>query len=353
MKREYKSSDYNWVFDTDTGLFARWGEDFPSNPTYSRIGPEILDIEVSTICNNGCPFCYKSNTSKGKYMTFDTFKNIVDKMDRNLTQIALGIGDVDYDISTLKNILEYSRSKNIIPNITINGNSLTPEIISILTSLCGAISVSNYDVNTTIEVVNKLSVDYKHPQINIHQLVAYETFFQTVEIMAMIKEGKMPNLNALIFLSLKPKGDRNSFKSYKDMKQYELLLIFIDELLKEKPKTKIGFDSCFAPILLSLTGDRFKESIEPCESALFSSYVNVEGDFYPCSFTENTKGWEKGLSVLDCKDFLEEIWFDTKVEAWREHLITTSKIRCTSCSSKELCRLCLAFPIINLCREIL
>ena len=43
--------------------------------------------------------------------------------------------------------------------------------------------------------------------------------------------------------------------------------------------------------------EKLKTFAEPCESTLFSSYIDVNGDFYPCSFAENTKGWETGISV--------------------------------------------------------
>ena len=38
---------------------------------------EILDIEISTICNKRCSFCYKSNTDKGENMTLDTYKETI------------------------------------------------------------------------------------------------------------------------------------------------------------------------------------------------------------------------------------------------------------------------------------
>jgi hypothetical protein len=59
-----------------------WGE---CEDSYSPHGPFLLDIEVTDICdgigNHGpCKFCYKSNTLKGNYMTFDVYKNIFDKL---------------------------------------------------------------------------------------------------------------------------------------------------------------------------------------------------------------------------------------------------------------------------------
>jgi hypothetical protein len=48
---------YNYIFNTKTGLFIRWGKSTNDDPILSPLGPEILDIEVSTICSHQCPWC--------------------------------------------------------------------------------------------------------------------------------------------------------------------------------------------------------------------------------------------------------------------------------------------------------
>ena len=95
--RTCKSDDYNWIFSTDTGKFLRYGKTPEDDPVLAPM-PEILDIEISTICHQCCTFCYKSNTSIGKNMTLDAFKDIFGKFDSNLTQIAFGVGDINKPI---------------------------------------------------------------------------------------------------------------------------------------------------------------------------------------------------------------------------------------------------------------
>ena len=92
-KKIFRSEHYNYNFDKETGFFARWGKTLEDDPEFCPYGPEILDIEVSTVCHQGCSFCYKSNTSKGLNMSLETFKKIFNLMPRTLTQIAFGIGD--------------------------------------------------------------------------------------------------------------------------------------------------------------------------------------------------------------------------------------------------------------------
>ena len=91
MIKQVRTPDYNYDFNTETGEFSRWGREKKYDPSYSPIGPEIADIEISTICHgiNGipCGHCYKSNSGIGKNMTSDEFKNIFHKINKNVIYI--------------------------------------------------------------------------------------------------------------------------------------------------------------------------------------------------------------------------------------------------------------------------
>src|SRR5574343_19974 len=92
-KWKYLRSEFlNYNFNKETGFLQRWGKTHDDDPVYAPF-PEILDIEVTSICNGpankNCSFCYKANTTKGYNMPLDDFKNIIDKMPF-LTQVALG-----------------------------------------------------------------------------------------------------------------------------------------------------------------------------------------------------------------------------------------------------------------------
>ena len=87
----------------------------------------------------------------------------------------------------------------------------------------------------------------------------------------------------------------------------------------------IGFDSCSAPLFLhSVKGHpnfkKFEMVCEACESSLFSSYINVDGVYFPCSFTEGEKFL--GVDVVNCKNFLKDVWFDKGTKQFRDLLTT-------------------------------
>ena len=335
------SLNYNYIFNKQTGFFARWGKTKEDDPNYSPFGPEILDIEVSEICNMGCTFCYKSNVAQGNNMSLDTFASIFSKMPKTLTQIAFGIGDIDGNPDLWK-ILKYTRDHKVIPNITINGTRMRDEYYTNLSQLCGAVAVSNYGKNICYGAVQKLN-EYKLKkgstlkQVNIHQLLSKETLNQCWDVIHdMESDDRLRDLNAVVFLLMKPKGNRNHFNMLKDSFEYKKLVSYaLDHNLP------IGFDSCSAPSFLRSVKDRseykqLEQNAEPCESTLFSLYVDVNGIAWPCSFSEGEPGIE-GIDILNINNFMEEVWEAGPMVEFREKLFKSEKdFGCRQCPLFDL-----------------
>lgn len=140
------SENYNYIFQKTDGRFARWGRTKEEDPSFSPFGPELLDLEISSggDCLGRCSFCYKGNGKHGaptKNLTLDEFKRILDGMPRTLTQIAFGIMNISTNPDFFA-MMEYSRSKGVIPNYTCHGLDVTPEIAERTAKLCGAVAVS-------------------------------------------------------------------------------------------------------------------------------------------------------------------------------------------------------------------
>jgi hypothetical protein len=324
-----RSANYNYVFNCKTGFFARFGENKSDDPLFSPYGPEILDIEVSTIChginNTPCKFCYKGNSGIGKNMTLSEFQTIFLKMPKTLTQVAFGIGDIDsnpdlYDMFRFCRENDYNK---VVPNVTINGWNLGRDDARVLSELCGAIAVSRYlPVDSCYNSVKTLT-DFGMTQVNLHVLLSNETYDDCVHtIIDAKKDVRLKNLNAVVFLMLKPHGRGVKYNKVSSFDKYKKLIDFA-----EKEKVRIGFDSCSALSFLNAVKDhekfeRFKMLSEPCESSLFSSYINVSGDYFPCSFCEGEFGWENGISVISdkVKDFTE-VWLSDRVIEFRKKLL--------------------------------
>jgi SAM-dependent methyltransferase len=179
--RTCRSEGYNFIFNKTNGNFARWGKTLEDDPQVAPMN-EILDCEITTICHGvpnkdgiktPCAFCYKSNTPKGKNMSFETFKGIIDKMPWTL-QVAFGADSECTSNPDIWKMMAYCRKKDIVPNITVA--NISDETADELTKYCGAVAVSRYfNKDICYDSVKKLT-DRGMKQINIHALVSNETY---------------------------------------------------------------------------------------------------------------------------------------------------------------------------------
>jgi hypothetical protein len=333
--KKFTSDNYNYVFDKVTGFFARYGVNMDDDPAVAP-APEILDIEITTICNgvkqvsgveSPCRFCYKSNTKNGKNMPFSTFKKIIDKFPKFdgchfLTQIAFGADSHATSNPDLWAMMEYSRSLGIIPNITVA--DISDETADQLVRYCGAVAVSRYaNKDLCYDSVQKL-IDRGMNQINIHMLVAQETEEMVWETMRdRLTDPRLQKLNAIVLLSLKQKGRGENYHQLPVEKFKQIVDFALDN------KIGCGFDSCSCgKFLTSIQGRKNSQALgmmsESCESTLMSFFINVDARCFPCSFCEGSSGWEEGIDVLGYNDF-RDIWNHEKVITFRNHLLKCNR----------------------------
>lgn len=339
-----RSHGYNFNFNRQTGMFVRWGTNLEDDPAFSPIGPEILDLEISVNgCPNGCRFCYKGNTAApATNMTFQQFKQIVDKMPKTLTQIAFGITGVKTNPDFVK-MMQYCRALGIVPNFTLSGIDLDDEMAERCAKLVGALAVSAYqqDKNVCYNTVQKftgLGID----QTNIHLMVSDQTIDFVYEVLHdRMNDPRLAKMNAIVFLGVKPKG--RAVKGYQPLPTAEYGKLVQYCMQHEIP---FGFDSCSAPKFeaavkeMELPDERRKQLLccsESCESSIFSAYINVAGEYWHCSFAEREDGQEC-VSVLTAEDFLRDVWYHPAVVRFREKSLA---------SSQENCRRCTVFAGIN------
>lgn len=330
----FVSDDYNYVYDRSNGNFCRWGKTKEDDPMWSP-APELLDLEIST---GGCPgvggsvcrFCYKSNgPDNPQNMTLEQFKNILNKFPKSLTQIAFGITGVQTNPDFIP-MMRYAKENGITPNFTLTGSDLTDDLADEIASLVGGLAVSVYDSNPDVcyDTVKKFS-DRGIRQTNIHLMVAQETIdFAKQVVRDSSKDKRLAGLNAIVLLGVKPKGRAKGHFNPLTQKQFNNLC----EGFFSKG-VRLGFDSCSAPkfdafVKQSGFSENAKQTMsmfsESCESTLFSSYINSEGLFFPCSFCECENGWEEGLNVLEANDFVKDIWLNEKTVKWRTKLIDSA-----------------------------
>ncbi len=329
-----RSEDYNYMFSLKKGTFARWGKTKDDDPDFSPFGPEIADIEITTTCHgvNGklCPFCYKANTPNGgEYMTLETFKEVFHALPPTITQIAFGVDSQCTTNPDIWDIMKYAREHGVIPNVTVA--QITGQTADKLAEYCGAVAVSRYEKeDPCYDSVQKLT-ERGMQQVNIHAMISRETLkYVHQTIRDRETDPRLKDMYAIVFLSLKQKG-RGIFHKPLAQEDFNELVLHA-----RKAEVPFGFDSCSAPkFLQSIREDeKYAEMAmctEPCESSLFSVYVNVKGEFYPCSFCEGYGNWIDGLSMLGGKSFMKDIWYHPKTVEFRKKLLANTDDIGTRC----------------------
>ena len=335
------SAEANYFFNKKTGYMVSWGKTVDDDVKVFP-APALLDIEVTTKCSgvNGkvCPFCYKANTPDGENMSFETFRVILNKFPNVLTQVAFGADATLTSNPDLWKMMEYTRSKGIVPNIT--AAQISEAVADKLAKYCGAVAISVYsDHDVAYDSIYKLTSRGMR-QVNIHLMISQETYENAIEVLNDCKtDQRLKGLNAVVFLSLKQKG-RGTGHHPLTQEQFNSLVE-----LALKNNVKVGFDSCSSVKVFSAFSDKpemkfVEQSIIPCESAIESSYCNVKGQFFPCSFMEGTEGWETGIDIASCNDFIEDVWNNPRTEEFRNALLATavsdSKCSCRSCPYYEV-----------------
>jgi hypothetical protein len=175
-------------------------------------------------------------------------------------------------------------------------------------------------------------------QVNIHIMVSKETYENVLETLQdRLLDPRLAKLNAIVLLSLKRKGRGERFTPLSQEEFNKIVKFALDS------EIGIGFDSCSAYKFLNSVKNhknfaKFVQLSEPCESTLFSVYVNTFGKFFPCSFTEGTEGWEDGIDIPSCYDFLKDVWYNPMTVEFRKKLLGTScnELKCRTCPVFEV-----------------
>ncbi len=317
------SESIKYTFDKKSGYTRTWGRTEDDDPSYSPYGPMIADIELSTSCSQNCPMCYKSNQKSGADMTLEQFKTIFAKMPKTLTQIAFGLGDTPNTSGTRGNpdtfnIFNHARNNGVIPNCTINGFGLDRMTARMLADVCGAVAVSRYNPKDACYDAVKMLTDAGLVQTNVHALVAESTFADCLELLEdAVTDPRLAKLNAIVFLSGKKKGRGTWLTPLSTEKYRQLVHTAI------KKGVGFGFDSCGAHKFLEAVRDspqypQYAMLAEPCESGIFSAYVDVSGTYYPCSFSDEAV---RGINLFEVDDFMKDVWCSDEVEQWRKRLL--------------------------------
>ncbi len=338
------------AFDTETGAYVRTGilddtgRDTGVDPFRASF-PHLIDVGVMGHCIHGktglCAKagigCYQSGMLiEQPNISVENFRWIAEQCKGRCNQLALGgRGDPDQH-EHFEELLKISRDNDLVPNFTTSGYGMTPEISSLCSRYCGAVAVSWYRSEYTINAVKMLM--NAGVKTNIHYVLGRNSIDEAIR---RLRENDFTEgINAVIFLLHKPAGQGTEANviSSRDERVAE----FFAQVDLPHP-FKVGIDSCTVPGALNYCRRVIPQSLDTCEGGRFSCYIGADMPMVPCSFDQEKK---YQVSLTDMT--IEEAWNSEVFERFRNKL----KRACRGCKKRALCMGgCPLMPEIVLCES--
>ena len=238
-----------------------------------------------------------------------------------------GRGDVDQH-ENFEEIVKYCRENGVVPNFTSSGLGFTPEIAEICKKYCGAVAISWYRADYTLNSIQML-LD-AGVTTNIHYVLGNDSIDEAIE---RLQNNDFPKgINAVVFLLHKNVGcgRRENVLDVNDpkVKQFFELVDSVNE--NGSIDFKIGFDSCSIPGILNFTKNISRDSLDFCEGGRFSMYISAEMVAMPCSFDNQELRWGYDLNN---GGLIKEAWESKQFNEFRSHFNTS----CKSCPDRDCC----------------
>jgi hypothetical protein len=286
-KRIRQDGDYWTLFSPSSGHKVRLSMQDDALPYVKSTYPELVDVKLTDHCLYKCNWCYQGSTPEGKHAQLSEVLNLVDTFSRmGVFEIAYGGGETT-DHPNFAEIIQYTASKNIVPNFTTFGVkwSLDREKALAVVNHAGAIGVSVHnakDLNKISKIRSNLDNHmksqgekwWKLPSIMAQHVVGSVDLAETAELLERCwQEG----VNVLL-LGYKNVGFGENFAPH-DLTGLDLVL----RLRQEKGQahynarfSMLGVDTAFVqqfdPILQEL---EIPSVLKTAEEGKFSMYVDA------------------------------------------------------------------------------
>lgn len=324
---------YNFIskFNPITGFYMRTGiikdgKDTGIDPFMCSF-PELLDIGImqTCVCSSKCNVdCYQKACDRtGKNMSLEDYISIMEQCKGKTFQIALGgAGDPDTH-ENFEEILKTTRKYGMVPNFTTSGITMTEEKAKICKKYCGAVAVSEHFSDYTEKAIKMLIKN--GVKTSLHYVLSNKTIDDAIE--RLKTNSFYSGLNAIVFLLYKPVGlgKKENILTPDDKRLVE----FFNLIDTNKFSFKIGFDSCTCSGLINFTKNINLDSLDYCEGARFSAYIDANMNMMPCSFANQNSEWFMSLKTYSIK----EVWNSDIFNKFRYSLSHS----CTSCPNRTVC----------------
>ncbi len=291
--------------------------------------PILLDISLTNACNLHCPFCYmdaqSASSTAGAFLATADFEVLLRYMRKaRVLQVALGGGEPTLHPNFPEILRRLREDADVVPNYTTNGSNLTPEVLAATKAYCGAAAVS-YTENREIQVADAVhTLVAEGIQTNVHVVMLRDRVARLHEI-----AQKCANWGArgVVFLLFKPMGRGagllNQVMGVSEVPAFRLEILRLVDLHAQRGLV-LSFDACSAPLLRDFPF--LAESIDGCNGARNSAYVDWTLAMKPCSFMQGVPG----VSLRDHS--IAAAWQTSLFREFRARVMTPRYAGCAACT---------------------
>jgi len=158
--------------------------------------PPSVQIEVSSVCNFRCVFCYQADKTFSKknsgfmgYMDFDLFKTIIDELEGSVESITLASRGEPTLHKSLDKMIKYMNGKFLATKINTNASLLNDNMIH---------SILSNDVQTIVFSIDAADKDlYEKLRVN----GKFDKTMKNIQRFVEIKEKEYPHSRLITRIS--------------------------------------------------------------------------------------------------------------------------------------------------------
>jgi len=292
--------------------------------------PLDAHFAITTKCNLFCTGCYNSREEdEPKDVPLDMAKAVIDKL-ANLGVLSLSFGGGEPTLHPgIFEIADYAREKQILPNMTTNGLTMTEQFAK-KCSVFGNVHFSIHSLQDMDHIFSSIQTYRKvtgnKPGLNL--LLTTETLPHLDDI---VNKARKFSVHKILFLRYKTTAKNENIQGLVADEALVDLPIRLKELQRKNMRVMFLFDCSLFEILaeqkFSDINTFRKYDNRGCWGGNSYIAIDVNGMYKPCSFWKESFG-----NVLDlCFDN----WIhDSKLNEFRSVRKDESCIRC---EYKELC----------------
>ena len=303
--------------------------------------PTEVHFAITNKCSVGCPHCYMSAGEKDAgQLDTDELKRALDILaEMNVFHIALGGGEA-LERPDLFEIAEYARTKDLVPNLTISGIGITPEIAQRM-KIFGQVNVSIDGVGDAYSVFrgkDMFAIADKALELltaadvaaGINCVVGRKNFDC---ISRLFEYARQKNLNEIEFLRFKPSGRAGTLYE-KERTTYKQNISLTPMLAELSGKYGIAakIDCSFVPMFCYHNPPmQLLESMATygCEAGNVLWGMRSDGSVSGCSFLKSS-----GLSIFDFGSGKNNRQCFQRITTWTQR----APAPCRTCRYLDICK---------------